>query len=1399
MYPFSILYVYPPCVCLRICVYALLLLFLLLLLFWHYYYYYYYSFLVVVKVMELDSIKMQLRELRRYYEDDTKSDDDIIYSVYNWVKGAHVVAQLLLLEGRFPELRRCLDLCRYVLHEEHAEEKSSNHGGGSGGDGIPRKVISSAVGEDRLLMDSLLVRTSQLQKQYEEARSKSKGRDTQYYMNKLLPTNKKVEGFDGTTNKTAAGKQREPSPPERGVSFGRRTRLNRWKVPPVLPPLVTEVRPFFRRVVDTSLDEGSDARSMRFWTQLRMDATSTSSSLETRTCSPQSVPYGDLMRDGPLSGAFETTAVSGESENIAESVQSTPPPPPVLSASAMKAPVQKKFLRQSGMALPGGYVRPLSAGIATSMLPSGDVEYHLVNNVDAHAMRAALAIKSASEVQGRSVAVMQSLTNSARQLIQKEQEQKEQQQDQVTLTKPMNSVVICRKGSEQRGDNDNSSEHARRRAPSCNSFSVVGRTGRRRLSSRRVRGVVLSSLNSPATSGCSGVRSIDLNTSETTNTSVNVVAETPEESKSACVLPLKKESFCLGDLYPQISQDARRQLEEIYENYKGKNEELLASMRVMYRKVRDHGNLFKSHEQVVLVEDTAVWKARRRQPATGLDRSVTAASSISELGLSTIHTVDSKGTSNISGGIAADSLPAPLAVRNTTPSGGIMMGSGVAPSTEGSSKLNEWENVHVNMQEWENADRRPKETGTATGDGRVVEESVSRSPGYMGIGETSSTPNCLLTKCVSPPLSPAELRLARLKASTHVAFPDVHEVVVRRTTKLVEQERRFMKVGTATSSSQATASWSSSSSLKPIRSAVNSFKSSQLLSKNMSTKTSEKDLVAQQLETSLEPASDTRSDDKDEEDKTIQKPLLIEEPYRWISFVLRDAGITEMNLSIILATIRVQSAFRCFLARRERQRRVSALEENFRSMALRVKSAVSIQRVVRGWLARRQVMTILLRLGYQLDQRIAHEAISSEDAGSEGTGNNFGLSTMRQRGASCSNSLLMEKKNSTSLLSGGEFNDWSNHWRLTRITTVPRVSSKCKLYSIPDTNLFTQSATRSARLRRIQKNIACRVIFRAFREHFHKVLKRWERETHTYMNYVTGRLDFMEAFGLKGGYPSFHDRVACRLVNTDEMASDNNVSQTFSSFSSVFPLPPERVLGDVVAAWESRMEHARSSGEFMTPLHHVKLSELQRILREREEAEGLQRLMEEELRLQKEEEIQQRQRVKVDAVSMIQRCARGYRIRYWFSMQRHKVDEWNSIQHRRAELLDGSSVAFSRPQTCNGGRKFLMPLPTLHATIYSEEQPVPTNVARVIMESIYRRHPMRFAFDDEARRRRLKVVTLVQSFLRYRDSLNCLTDRYVDICATVIQRRWRIVLKRRRALGKQKRKCMIKVLRAMES
>ncbi|PBJ80045.1 hypothetical protein BCY84_02072 [Trypanosoma cruzi cruzi] len=1345
--------------------------------------------------MELDSIRMQLRELRGYYEDDTKNDDDIIYSVYNWVKGAHVVAQLLLLEGRFPELRRCLDLCRYVLHEQHAEEKSSNLGVGGKS---PRKVISGAVGEDRLLMDSLLVRTSQLQKQYEEARKKMKGRDTQYYMNKLLRTDKEAVDFDGTKKKTAAGKRREPSPPERGVSFGRRTRLNRWKVPPVLPPLVTEVRPFFRHFVDKGPEEVSDASSRRFWTQSRMDTTSTASFAETRTGSAYSVPYEDSLRDRPFSGASEKTTVKEQPADIAHSDKSTPPPSPVLSASAMKASLQQKVLGRSGPALPGGHVRPLSAGIATSMLPSGNVEYHLVNNVDAHAIRAAVAIKSASETQERSVAVMQSLTNSARLLLQKVQEKKEQQQDQVTLIKPMNGVGICKKGSEQRGNNDNFSECAHRRAPSCNSFSAVGRMGRGTVSSRRLRGAVFSPLNSPAASGYSGMRSNDLNVSEITNTSLSVVVETPEESKSAYFLPLKKESFCLGDLHPQISQDAKRQLEEIYENYREKNDELLASMRTMSRKVKDHGNLFKPHEQVVLVEDTAVWKARRRQPATVLDRSVTAGSSISELCLSTIHTLDSKGTSNTSGGIAADLLTAPLAVRNITTSGGRMMGCGVAPSTEGSSKLNEWEHVHGNMQEWENADRRPKETCTATCDGRVLEESVSRGPGYTGFGEASPITTCSSTKCVSPLLSPAELRLARLKASTYVAFPDVHEVVVRRTTKLLEQERRFMKVGSVISQSQATASWSLSS-LKPVRGVANGFKASHFLSKNMSTKTSEKDLVAGQVETSIEPALDTRSGDKDERDKTIQKSLLIEEPYRWMSFVISDAGTTEMNLSLILAAVRVQCAFRCFLARRERQHRAAALEEHFRSMALRVKSVVAIQRFVRGWLARRQMVTILLRLGYQLDQRIAHEVISSDDAGSDGAGNKLALSTMRQRGASFSNSLMMEKRSSASFLSGGEFNDWSNHWRLTRMAAVPSLSSKYKLYSIPDTNLFTQSATRSARLRRIQKNVACRVILRAFCEHFQQVLKRWERETRNYMNYVTGKLDFMEAFGLKGGYPNFHDTVARRPLDSNETTNDNNVSQSLSFFLSVFPLPPERVLGDVVAAWESRMEDARCLGDFMTPLHHVKLSELQRILRERQEAEGLRRLMEEELRLQKEEEFQQRQRVKVDAVSMIQRCARGYRIRYWFSMQRHKAEERNSIQHRRAELIDGSSVAFSGSQTCNCGGDFLLSLPASNATIYSEEQPVPPNVARAIMEGIYRRHPMSFALDDEARRRRLKVVTLLQSFLRYRDSVNCLTDRYLDICATVIQRRWRIVLKRRKALEKRKRKCMIKVLRAMES
>ncbi|RNF25384.1 uncharacterized protein Tco025E_02222 [Trypanosoma conorhini] len=1342
--------------------------------------------------MELDSIKLQLRELQQCYDDDTKSDDDIIYLVYNWVKGAHVVAQLLLLEGRFPELRRCLDLCRNVLAEQNVGVSSSKLAGAGAGGGSRRKVISRASGEDLLLMDSLRVRTSQLQKQYEEARTKTKGRDTQYYMNKLLRPSDE-EGARGGT--AVAGERRPPTPPERGISFGRRTRLNRWKVPPVLPPLVTETRPFFRTRMTGGVDGPSDPPSRHRGHFSRATSSLTSSTVDAGHDDDEAPPQGVEM---PAEKDWLADLTRG-GEPVASTGVPSYPELGKLEVAARNPPAPKKAPRRCKTSVLGSHVRALSAGLSTAPLPSGELEYRFMRNVDAHVMKAAIAIKAASEVQQRSVAVMQAMTGPSSlflqqpQLLKGEQQAQQEGPEQMSPIHDGSSMGNWKRGAEKKGERDALPGSWRLGTPSTSSFSVRSTRGRRMFSSKRQRRPISPILSPSKTLGHPDQRSHEMNVSGDTNVSQNLSAEAVEDGVRPPTRSTGKDLLKVTDFYPHLSLEAKEKLEGIYDTYKEKSSELRLSMRAMRRKVRDQIDIFKPHEQVVLLEDPAVWKARRRNHAAALDSSVTAGSSVSESYLlSVTDALDSKSFLNASGAVNSGCLPLPTAnAAATALEEAAAPDKMAAPSSESVFKTAELEPTTSRPFELGSASRGQGEPAMATGEARGRDEALSPGFGELTYSGPSSI-NCTLPACIDVLPSLQELRLARLNSSTHVAFPMVHAMVTRRAAARVEQEKRLKQFGAAAPPPRLSVS-SQGASREATEGVVGRQKRSSAALETPSLETKPKSLAVGQ---SGKVAVDTHAGQKSERGHAVAMPLSLEEIHRCSNWVMEDATL-GMGLPFHLATVRLQCACRRFLARRERYRRAVAVEEYLSSTVLRGNSAIIIQRYVRRWLSRRQTSTMLLRLGYQMDQRVANEAMYSEDTGSDDAGNTVGLGPRGWRIAPCGAPVMAPHKNSLSFSPLGDESDSFDHHRRMQLSLSPAASCAYKLYLIPVSKRFEQSSARCARLRRIQEKIASRVILRAFRDHLHRAIKRWEMETRTYMNYATGRLAFGEAFGVDRSGLQPRVEVAGRTRSITEKTAALDLSQGMSFCSSVFPLPPERVSGDVVAAWEARTAEARRWGDFMTPLEQVKLSKLQEVRRKRQVAEAVQHAEQEKLQLQKEEELQQRQRVKLDAALLLQRCARGYRLRQWFAKQLQKVREEHLFLHRRAELLDGNAAGPANSHIANLASSFLLSFSVMGKSIPSEAQPVPPDVAAVIMKGIYRRNPMRFGINEEVRRKQLEAVVMVQCLLRARASLHCVVDRYIDLCAIVIQRRWRIVLKRRKALKKGKRKCIINVLRAV--
>lgn len=317
--------------------------------------------------MEIENVRQQLEDLLVLFHDRQKSTDDIIFSTMSYLKNAHLVARFLLLEGRFAEMKRCLDLCRCAFVDATfaglmntcsradalklarvASHSPFDHAGPTVGGGAasgmgntvgssggawggpfpttPRSVHQSTIvessmsgvfpsrprtpyrgepcvspwyltagdeeddfmgvdgccrppttlqlsAEDKRLLEALQDRTAQLQRQCDYARDIRPGRDTQYYIKKLklqLSTPSPSRLTPPLAHETE--EDRPHTPPERGVSLGRRTQLNQYKILRDLPPLVTSAEPFFSRRSDKDTaveDDGGEANVKKLYRALQ--------------------------------------------------------------------------------------------------------------------------------------------------------------------------------------------------------------------------------------------------------------------------------------------------------------------------------------------------------------------------------------------------------------------------------------------------------------------------------------------------------------------------------------------------------------------------------------------------------------------------------------------------------------------------------------------------------------------------------------------------------------------------------------------------------------------------------------------------------------------------------------------------------------------------------------------------------------------------------------------------------------------------------------------------------------------------------------------------------------------------------------------------------------------------
>ncbi|GET87314.1 hypothetical protein, conserved [Leishmania tarentolae] len=163
--------------------------------------------------MEVDALRTQLTSLLALHHDDDASDDDIVFATLDYIHGAHTAAQVLLLEGRFPELQWCLNLCQAALGELFMSpvaaapavpaDATSEEGAAAAtpqGTSDPLSRRMKAVGskrrraslalcsdENHRIFSALARRTAQLQTQMEAAMLARQGCDADCPLHQLDP------------------------------------------------------------------------------------------------------------------------------------------------------------------------------------------------------------------------------------------------------------------------------------------------------------------------------------------------------------------------------------------------------------------------------------------------------------------------------------------------------------------------------------------------------------------------------------------------------------------------------------------------------------------------------------------------------------------------------------------------------------------------------------------------------------------------------------------------------------------------------------------------------------------------------------------------------------------------------------------------------------------------------------------------------------------------------------------------------------------------------------------------------------------------------------------------------------------------------------------------------------
>lgn len=248
--------------------------------------------------MELEAITTDVKSLLGMSDDADVNDDEFVYATFDVMRRAHATASRFLIEGRYPEMQRCLDLCYLALAKlpemassasEHSEAvpvvperlrslrgslcdslalteeaTSSFHSisatvvAATPSPGAGGRILSST--EDQSLFAALLARTQQLQQQLNTALQTRPTRGSDCFLQKLasrMALDRDSAADVAAAHEAAGGAAAEmaqrgwaftrvglraptaviSSPPDRGIS----RRQQRNDSGGVLPPLVTPI------------------------------------------------------------------------------------------------------------------------------------------------------------------------------------------------------------------------------------------------------------------------------------------------------------------------------------------------------------------------------------------------------------------------------------------------------------------------------------------------------------------------------------------------------------------------------------------------------------------------------------------------------------------------------------------------------------------------------------------------------------------------------------------------------------------------------------------------------------------------------------------------------------------------------------------------------------------------------------------------------------------------------------------------------------------------------------------------------------------------------------------------------------------------------------------------------